>query len=112
MLITSWRKDPVEELYIRTAYEYSGPIIKMGGMRAGKPRPSSRRYSVVDATGGTINLRIISTSYMTSFGVDDYAVHDKYNTGEVVVLMDRVFEGTLEEALVWTGIIQQLESFG
>lgn len=109
MLIKDWRKDLDEDIWIRTTYSYPGSIIYFGGQRSGHPYISSRRYSVIDARS-EIKLRIITTNYFSTFGTDDYAVHDKYLNGEVVVLLEKSFTGSLEEALAWTGITQELGS--
>ena len=111
MLIKEWRKHETLDIWIRTTYSYPGDIIYFGGQRSGHPYISSRRYSVVDARSG-IKLRIITTSYTSGFDSwDDYQVHKKYVSGEVQVLLNRDFAGTLEEALTWTGITQELENF-
>ena len=110
MVIGAWRKDPNNDLWIRSSHTYGGPVIKWFGTRPGRVELSTRRYSVIDATGTGILLRVISTHYFTPFGTHDYAVHEKYNSGEIVVLMEREYQGTIEEALEWTGIIQEIET--
>lgn len=110
MIIKEWLKDQTLDIWIRSTVSYHGPVIYFGGTRSGHPFFSPRRYSVIDATDG-IKLKIISLSYMTTFKTgNDYAIHDKYNSGEVVALLTQDFDGTIEEALAWTGITQELGS--
>lgn len=81
----------------------------MGGTKPGIPVLVPRRKSVIDATGAGIRYRIISLSYMSAPAEHPFGIHEKYNSGEVVVLMDVPFNGTIEEALLWTGMPQEIE---
>lgn len=110
MLIKEWRKHETLDIWLRTTYSFPGDVIYFGGQRSGHPYISSRRYSVVDARSG-IKLGILATSYKSGFDSwDEYQVHKKYVAGETTMLLERSFAGTIEEALAWTGITQELES--
>lgn len=109
MIIKEWKKDPTEEIYIRSTVSYPGAVIKFGGQRSGYPYFSPRRYSVIDARGAQIKMIIISASYNSRFdSSDEFAIHGKYKDGQTPELLSVDHSGDLESALTWTGIVQEL----
>lgn len=126
MIIQQWSECPSEftpagtRIFVRSTYSFSGDMIvpamsEYGAavvyMRPVEPAPTPRRYSVVIQEGDEIRLEIVSMHLLSHFDSDDpYQPHKKYLDGEVRIGISRVYNGTLDEALKWTGITQHLES--
>lgn len=86
--------------------EWGTPIITTF---SSAPQLVPARYSVVHETSTGIKYKIISGSYVTPFNDNNpYEVHRKYVDGETQDLFVQDFAGTLEEALLWNGMVQEL----
>ena len=109
MLIREWVRDETEDIWIRTAVSYPGPIIVWGGQRESYPEFMSRRHVAIDARHGSIRKVVFSVSYHSGFDSwNAYEVHEKYKAGEVVHLLTVIHDGDLQSALQWPGIVQEL----
>lgn len=108
MVINNWVKDPDSNIWVRSTYSLRGDIIYNGGVRGGVPERTVGRYSVIDSRYGFVQCKIVSLAMLDEF-TGEYPVHLKYKQGQRVDLKIANFNGTLEEALQWTGIDQQMD---
>lgn len=113
MIISEWTSsqsiDTNLVFLMKSQPVFHGPVISHLGNYQSEPEWSSRRYSVIEVSNGTVYFIIGSIAYRSGFDTaNPYEPLVKYASHEWKDLLIKEFPGPIEEAVKWDGTVNRM----